>query len=447
MRHVRAAEGGQRDLCDMWHHYTCVSVCNAVEEKSWICRTCKERNGGEEAGLPAASSPTLATPMAAVAGPSSTPQHPPVYPVAPSSRSGSRVNKTRLDLLLEQMAEEEEIERREFKTKRRFTRRRYEILLANTEDTASLLDELAIDGDDRVAAWVSGDAAESMQCKTIEPSAHALSKKPVASSQPAAPGECTIMEKPNHASTPTQGRESTQKENSGRHPKPLTSTQAGKPNAREQDEFLAKTQTLRDDKPARKVVDGRAESERVAYPRENETRKCHPSSVRFSNENSQQNTYNERTASLMRKYLPPSMRDASSSQRTLPTQQQILSRQIIPAALPMFDGSAEEWPDFLAAFEDSTEMCGLTNRENIQRLKASLKGPAYQAVYGLLLHPCNVDEVIETLRMRFGMPRRIIDQCAQRIRDLTTPCLDRPSTVVDFGLAIKKHFIYGASLW
>uniref|UniRef100_A0A182VKY8 PHD-type domain-containing protein n=1 Tax=Anopheles merus TaxID=30066 RepID=A0A182VKY8_ANOME len=175
------------DLCDMWHHYTCVSVSNAVEEKSWICRPCKERNGGEEAGLPAASSPTSATPMAAVAGPSSTPRHPPVYPVAPSSRSGSRVNKTRLDLLLEQMAEEEEIDRREFESKRRFTRRRYEILLANTEDAASLLDELAIDGDDRVAAWVSGDAAESMQCKMIEPSAHALNKKPVALSQPAVP--------------------------------------------------------------------------------------------------------------------------------------------------------------------------------------------------------------------------------------------------------------------
>ena len=60
----------------------------------------------------------------------------------------------------------------------------------------------------------------------------------------------------------------TQKEDSRRTPKPLTGTQAGKPDVREQDEILAKTQSLRDDKPTIKVVDVEVESERVANMRE-----------------------------------------------------------------------------------------------------------------------------------------------------------------------------------
>uniref|UniRef100_A0A182JCD3 Uncharacterized protein n=1 Tax=Anopheles atroparvus TaxID=41427 RepID=A0A182JCD3_ANOAO len=83
-------------------------------------------------------------------------------------------------------------------------------------------------------------------------------------------------------------------------------------------------------------------------------------------------------------------------------------------------------------------MCGLTNGENLLRLKECLRGEAWRAVYGRLLHPDNVPGAIEALRRRFGKTDRILEATAQQIRNLEPPRLERPLSVVDFALALDN---------
>lgn len=39
--------------------------------------------------------------------------------------------------------------------------------------------------------------------------------------------------------------------------------------------------------------------------------------------------------------------------------------------LPIFDGNPKEWARFIASFERSTDLCGFSNDENLERLRQS----------------------------------------------------------------------------
>ncbi|XP_043069926.1 uncharacterized protein [Drosophila bipectinata] len=73
----------------------------------------------------------------------------------------------------------------------------------------------------------------------------------------------------------------------------------------------------------------------------------------------------------------------------------------------------EDWSLFIATYEQTTELCGFSDAENLMRLRHALEGPAKNAVQSLMLHADCVPQIIATLRMRFVRPRIIIDLTLQ----------------------------------
>lgn len=67
-----------------------------------------------------------------------------------------------------------------------------------------------------------------------------------------------------------------------------------------------------------------------------------------------------------------------------------------------------DWPIFYTAFTDSISVYNYTNFENNQRLNKCLKRGAKHVVKSLLIHPDNVNSVLEQLRFRFSRPEILI---------------------------------------
>ncbi|XP_043660207.1 uncharacterized protein LOC122624614 [Drosophila teissieri] len=86
--------------------------------------------------------------------------------------------------------------------------------------------------------------------------------------------------------------------------------------------------------------------------------------------------------------------------------------------LPEFEGQPEEWPIFLCAFTETTAAYQCTDLENNQRLVKALKGEARAAVKSLLIHPSNVQAVMEQLRFRYGRPELLIRSQLESVRDV-----------------------------
>ncbi|XP_073821377.1 uncharacterized protein [Musca autumnalis] len=63
--------------------------------------------------------------------------------------------------------------------------------------------------------------------------------------------------------------------------------------------------------------------------------------------------------------------------------------------LPPFTGNADEWPLFIANFNDTTEAFRYSHRQNLMRLQKCLSGPAKEAVSSMLIYPNDVPKVIE----------------------------------------------------
>lgn len=86
--------------------------------------------------------------------------------------------------------------------------------------------------------------------------------------------------------------------------------------------------------------------------------------------------------------------------------------------LPIFDGNCNDWPNFIAEFNDTTFTEGYSTVQNNSRLKKCLTGAARKVVDSMLIHHANVPEVIERLRTRFGRPEKIIRAQMDIIREV-----------------------------
>ncbi|XP_058817676.1 uncharacterized protein LOC131680985 [Topomyia yanbarensis] len=120
------------------------------------------------------------------------------------------------------------------------------------------------------------------------------------------------------------------------------------------------------------------------------------------------------------------------------SQGQISARQAINKELPIFSGNPEEWPLFLASYENSTRICGYSDEENMLRLQRSLKGKAMETVRCRLLHPANLPGVIATLRTLFGRPEVIVHSLVNKIREMPSPKAEKLCTLIDFGVAVQN---------
>ncbi|XP_058128534.1 uncharacterized protein LOC131292813, partial [Anopheles ziemanni] len=119
--------------------------------------------------------------------------------------------------------------------------------------------------------------------------------------------------------------------------------------------------------------------------------------------------------------------------------EKVAARKAISRELPKFDGNAENWPLFIATYNRTTEMCGFTEEENLIRLQNGLIGKALEAVRSLLMYPSNNARIINTLRVLYGQPERIIHQLTLKIGALPTPKEDRLETLVDFAVAVQNY--------
>ncbi|XP_073819921.1 uncharacterized protein [Musca autumnalis] len=110
--------------------------------------------------------------------------------------------------------------------------------------------------------------------------------------------------------------------------------------------------------------------------------------------------------------------------------------------LPEFSGDPEDWPLFYTAFSQSTAAYGYTNLENNQRLHKCLKGEAREVVKSLLIHPDNVDDIIEQLRFRFGRPEQLIHSQLRQARYLPHISENNLIKLVPFSTKVKNLAVF-----
>jgi hypothetical protein len=113
-------------------------------------------------------------------------------------------------------------------------------------------------------------------------------------------------------------------------------------------------------------------------------------------------------------------------------------RQSHAKDLPLFSGKPEEWTTFIATYKRTTEVCGFTSDENIIRLQRCLRGEALKSVQSLLISPVNIPEILETLEMRFGQPRHIIEAMIKQARSIAAVKEERLDTLIEFVTAVRS---------
>ncbi|XP_070134409.1 uncharacterized protein [Drosophila bipectinata] len=121
-----------------------------------------------------------------------------------------------------------------------------------------------------------------------------------------------------------------------------------------------------------------------------------------------------------------------------PSYEQLTARKTSVAELVKFSGRPEDWPLFIATYEQTTELCGFTDAENLMRLRHALEGPAKNAVQSLMLHADCVPQIIATLRMRFGRPEIIIDLLVTRIKQFPQVRENKLEMLVDFSVEVQN---------
>ena len=84
-----------------------------------------------------------------------------------------------------------------------------------------------------------------------------------------------------------------------------------------------------------------------------------------------------------------------------------------PPDLPRFGGSSKEWPGFIANYLESTTRMNISDVDNMARLRKALYGAAEKAVEGNLLHSSSLTEVLDSLRISFGDPGKIMQNLEQ----------------------------------
>ncbi|XP_062715911.1 uncharacterized protein LOC134291768 [Aedes albopictus] len=141
--------------------------------------------------------------------------------------------------------------------------------------------------------------------------------------------------------------------------------------------------------------------------------------------------------------IPPSDSTSAHVQTAVPwinapTSQQLAARHIVPKELPIFSGDPVEWPLFVSCYQNTTQLCGFSNGENLMRLQRSLKGNALEAVRSLLLEPSSVPLIISTLQTLFGRPDLIINSLIHKVRATPSPKLDKLESLISFGLACQN---------
>ena len=126
-------------------------------------------------------------------------------------------------------------------------------------------------------------------------------------------------------------------------------------------------------------------------------------------------THSAHTILPQHEYVQPHFNTSTLSQS------QIAARQPVPRDLPVFSGEPEAWSLFIATYNRTNTACGYTDDENIGRLQYALRGAAFEAVGHLLSFLDGLNEVMATLKARFGRPDLIVESMTEKIRKMAPP--------------------------
>lgn len=106
--------------------------------------------------------------------------------------------------------------------------------------------------------------------------------------------------------------------------------------------------------------------------------------------------------------------------------------------LPTFSGEPEQWPQFEFSFTETTKVYGYTIWENHLRLQKSLTGVAREAVEGMLIHPRNIEAIMNTLRFRFGRPELLVGGQMTKIRKIRALTEEDSHGFISFATTIRN---------
>ncbi|XP_073843555.1 uncharacterized protein [Musca autumnalis] len=106
--------------------------------------------------------------------------------------------------------------------------------------------------------------------------------------------------------------------------------------------------------------------------------------------------------------------------------------------LPNFSGVPEDWPMFSTAFEHSTAAYQYNNFENCLRLQKALKGDARECVKSLLIHPDNVNTVMEQLKFQYGRPEFLIRGQLKQVREIPSISENAVEKLVPFAIKVQN---------
>lgn len=120
------------------------------------------------------------------------------------------------------------------------------------------------------------------------------------------------------------------------------------------------------------------------------------------------------------------------------TANQWAARQTMKKDLTIFSGKPEEWPAFIADFENSTEACGFTNQENLVRLGKSIKEPARAHVASMLATPECVPRIITTLRRLFAQPNQLYNTYMNKFKREPSPREHIPESILVYASNVQN---------
>ncbi|XP_063891737.1 uncharacterized protein LOC135117167 [Helicoverpa armigera] len=137
--------------------------------------------------------------------------------------------------------------------------------------------------------------------------------------------------------------------------------------------------------------------------------------------------------------LAGALKDLSTSNVNSGPDARLLSRLSTPKDLPEFAGDPMDWLLFKQAYDESTEMCRFTDKENLWRLRKCLKGSARDAVAALFISAASPDKVISTLALRFGNPDCIVSRVLQDVKKLHPLQPDYHKDIVPFAVKVQNY--------
>ncbi|XP_063534822.1 uncharacterized protein LOC134744834 [Cydia strobilella] len=136
--------------------------------------------------------------------------------------------------------------------------------------------------------------------------------------------------------------------------------------------------------------------------------------------------------------LASALQNLTASTTKHKSDKNLLSRLCTPRDLPSYSGDPLDWLQFKQAYEESTEVCGFSPKENLWRLRKCLHGTAREAVSALMVTATSPDIVMKTLELVCGNPESILTRIMQGLRKLPSMSNEYSKDIVSFSVKVQN---------